>query len=320
MYSLKNTSLRTELKILNFNIEGLSRGLEDPTLINLIYEHDICILTETWKKDESKINLPGYWDFSQVRPKHRKAGRHSGGISVLCKEKYRPGLKILHTSEGFIWVKLESTFFSLVNDLFICATYIPPQYTTNISCKKIDYFSVLNECIMKYSALGNIIIAGDMNARTKSQCSSHQYEIPEIEALYPSEFRTNSGASQRVSNDTKGNAYGNQLIQLCKNFNLKIANGSVLGDRTGSFTCHTNRGSSVVDYFICDPSVFNLISSMIVLPPQFNSVHSPLSLSLECDFDIQKANEKLSPSPQKNYVGFREVRGLLKSVKSRGEY
>ena len=84
--STENVKLLEGLRILNFNIEGLDSGLQDPSLIDLINRHDICILTETWKKDDSKINLDGFWDFSQIRPKHKKAGRYSGGISLLCKD------------------------------------------------------------------------------------------------------------------------------------------------------------------------------------------------------------------------------------------
>ena len=39
----------------------------------LLYQHDICLLSDTWKRDESKIGLPGWWDFSLVRPKHKKS-------------------------------------------------------------------------------------------------------------------------------------------------------------------------------------------------------------------------------------------------------
>ena len=96
--------------------------------IDLLYEHDICLLQETWKRDESKINLPGCWDFSQVRPKYRKKGRHSGGITVLCKDQYRPGIKILESSEGIIWMKLDAKFF---NFFFLCTRIISHRLETN---------------------------------------------------------------------------------------------------------------------------------------------------------------------------------------------
>ena len=76
------------IKLLSFNIEGLASGLEDPDFINLMYNHDICLLCETWKKDDSKINLPGWWDFSLVRPKNKKAGRHSGAFPFYVRRNF----------------------------------------------------------------------------------------------------------------------------------------------------------------------------------------------------------------------------------------
>ena len=115
------------LNILSFNVENLQPKLDEPTFIDLIYKHDICILCETWNKDDSKIGLPGYWDFSQIQPKNKKAGRYSRGISILAKDSLRAGIKVVHNSEGFIWLKLDKNFFNLGNDLYICAAYIPPQ-------------------------------------------------------------------------------------------------------------------------------------------------------------------------------------------------
>ena len=258
---------------------------------------DICILTETWKKDDSKINLDGFWDFSQIRPKHKKAGRYSGGISLLCKDSHRRGLKVAKHSEGFIWVRLDAKFFNLENDVYLCALYIPPQHTSNSYCKRIDYFSELNEDIIKFSSIGNIIIKGDFNSRTGSTTNKVTHEAPVIDSLCPNEARIENWIETRASSDTKSNAYGSKLLQLCKNFNLRIVNGSITGDRTGAFTCHTRRGSSIVDYFICDYSIYNLVSTMEVLPPQYSSVHSPISMSLDFEFAHHQILEEKLPLP-----------------------
>ena len=139
--------------------------LEDPLFNDLLYKYDICLFNETWRKEESKIALPGLWDFSLIRPKNKKAGRHSGGITIFCKERVRRGLRIIDASEGFIWVKLDANFFNLTNDLFLCAAYIPPENTSKSINLKTDYFQSLTESLMKYSDQGNILIMGDLNAR-----------------------------------------------------------------------------------------------------------------------------------------------------------
>jgi hypothetical protein len=122
---LHSNNTKSQLNILSYNVEGLASTLEDPTFTDLIYNHDICLLNETWKDTDSKISLPGLWDYSLIRPKHKKAGRHSGGITVFCKDVLRPGLKVLNSSEGFVWLKLDSKILNLSNDLLICAALYP---------------------------------------------------------------------------------------------------------------------------------------------------------------------------------------------------
>ena len=73
------------LRLFTFNGEGLKPKLEDPNFLETIQDYDISILTETWKNDPSKINIEGFWDYPQVRPKHKNAVRHSGGIPTLAR-------------------------------------------------------------------------------------------------------------------------------------------------------------------------------------------------------------------------------------------
>ena len=99
MSSLTQNSARTgaepakHLRLLSFNVEGLDSMLLDPSFMELIDKHDICILTETMRSTDEKLNLDGFWDFSQIRPKPKdkkdKAGRYSGGITALLFYKGR---------------------------------------------------------------------------------------------------------------------------------------------------------------------------------------------------------------------------------------
>ena len=66
-------------------LKALKPKPNDPNFLELIQKYDIIILTETCKADTLKINIEGSWDYSQVRPKHKNAIRHSGGITVLAK-------------------------------------------------------------------------------------------------------------------------------------------------------------------------------------------------------------------------------------------
>ena len=67
----------------------------------------------------------------------------------------------------------------------------------------------------------------------------------------------------RVSHDSNTiNQYGKWLIDVCMDNQLYVLNGRTLGDLRGKFTCHTPRGSSVIDYFISSTSLSNEILSM----------------------------------------------------------
>ena len=124
------TQKHTNLRLFDFNVEGLKSKLEDTSFIKLVQQFDISVLTETWKRDTSKLDLEGFRDFSQVRQKHFNAIRHSGGIAVLVKIIMRQGVRLAEDSEGFIWLQLEKSFFNLQNDVSLCRAYIPPSNTT----------------------------------------------------------------------------------------------------------------------------------------------------------------------------------------------
>ena len=56
---------------------------------------------------------------------------------------------------------------------------------------------------------------------------------------------------ERINKGKIVNNHGEKIIELCKLFDLKIANGRIVTDKSiGSYTCHTPRGSSTVDYAI----------------------------------------------------------------------
>ena len=112
------------------------------------------IFTETWKADASKFNIERYWDYFQIRPKHKNSIRHSGGITILAKRLIRPGIKLVENTEEFPWFKLDKkNFFQTDNDIFFCGAYIPPKNTIKNTSAKTDFFSAFSE-------KGKILILG----------------------------------------------------------------------------------------------------------------------------------------------------------------
>ena len=286
------------LNILSFNVEGLDSMLSDPGFTQLIQRHDICILSETMRMSDSKLNLENFWDDSQVRPKHEKKGRPSGGVTVLVKTPLRSGIKVVYKSEGLVWIQLDKYFFDFDEDLYICAVYIAPQSSDNVVAKRTDYFNDLLVTTNRYMDLGNVLLAGDFNSRVGNDIIEDDIELPFLSHMLPDPTPL-SNLPQRTSCDQVINQHGKKLTQLCNSLNLKIANGRCPGDILGNFTCFANKGASTVDYFIGDSKILRKISLLKVLPPEFSSVHSPISMKLDCKSVIKETIDDVIPSPQK---------------------
>ena len=56
----------------------------------------------------------------------------------------------------------------------------------------------------------------------------------------------------RLKFDNTINNHGLQLINICKNTDMRILNGRTKGDSLGRPTFHGNNGISTLDYIICD--------------------------------------------------------------------
>ena len=57
------------------------------------------------------------------------------------------------------------------------------------------------------------------------------------------------------------------MIDMCIATSLKIANGRVLGDPNGKFTCHKYNGSSVIEYVLVGSSVLSEVRYLRVWRP-----------------------------------------------------
>lgn len=270
------------LKILSFNVENLGPKLDDPQFLSLMEEHDICLFSETWLPNDDKIGLPSFWDFHFTRVKKSKHGRFSGGISAFVKKKIKNGIKVISMAEGFLWLKIDKDVFALRNHMFLCAAYIPPQYSKSAFSLNVDYFKELSQSIAKFSMEGDIILTGDFNSRVGSSIDVSHKCFEDLDKFLPPSSTVNSDLPSRSTCDSVQNQYGKNLVKLCHSFNLYVANGRTPGDMLGNFTCYTPRGPSVVDLVIGDHNAIKHVKRLQILPPSFNSVHCPISFLVSC--------------------------------------
>jgi hypothetical protein len=117
------------LTISSWNIHGLGQKHRDPDFLELL-NHDINILIETWKNNDSDIQISGNKNYHICRTKKNKDKRNSGGIIVYIKKYIEKGIVFLENFQSHkidcVWLKLDQSFFGLKDDLYICGVYIPP--------------------------------------------------------------------------------------------------------------------------------------------------------------------------------------------------
>ncbi len=173
--SKKSGSMHSEasecsaLKVFCMNIKSVGEKLCISDNQKQIFSNDIIMISETWlskKPKLSKIQIPGFKEKNLPRPfKHRKAKRDSGGILLYNRRnllRYTNIVKVV--CDHFVVLEIRDI---LPSTTYIIFTYVPPEDTTYI-CKGCDnnYFDCLSDLVVAFSSKGNVVICGDLNART----------------------------------------------------------------------------------------------------------------------------------------------------------
>jgi hypothetical protein len=140
---------------------------------------------------------------------------------------------------------------------------------------------------------GDLILMGDLNARTKTlpdfipNENNHHIPVPP-----PELYHTDCIKMKTIFNtDLRFNSYGTKFLDLCKNLPLRILNGRFLGDLLGKFTCITPQGSSAVDYGAVSPTLLNQVRYFLVSSPCLHLTdHTPIELGLSVNCTYQHSN------------------------------
>ena len=182
------------------------------------------------------------------------------------------------------------------------------------------FYKNLKKILIFFSCKGKVIICGDFNARVGDLIDSLEKE-DEPHVPLPNDGKYEF-VLPRVSCDYKTtNQYGKWLTDLCSDNQLYILNGRTLGDLTGKFTCHTSRGSSVIDYIIASKSLSNSIFNMFVHDISLFSDHCAVSMKLKiCKDNLIDDNilndgidENCIPLPD-NFVWSEDAKRLYQKV------
>ena len=297
----------TSLKILSWNIEGLNTNngeckMNMPGVLKTVNKFDVICIQETFETEQSNLHVNGFTCFSSHRSyRHKRAKRGSGGVIMLVRNQFVKGVsKQKSVSDDILWLKFKKDFFGLESDLYISSCYMLPENSSILTWRDLGVCDALEIDITKYSSLGNILICGDLNARTgllqdfvENDDRDH---IPLPHAYTPDYFN-----QYRCNLDKTVNNYGEWLMSTCISANLCTLNGRSCGDVLGNYTCYRKNSVSTLDYIIASKVLFDHFSYFKVLPFTLLSDHCPISTSfrINCKAQSKSKVETLKNCPLK---------------------
>ena len=219
---------------------------------------------------------------------NKRAKRRSGGLICYIKDVISDGIQQIDGTikhEDRLWLKLNSSFFGFSSDLFLCFTYISPATSTSTHARG-NIWQLLSTEVARFSMHGNILLTGDLNARTSVLPDYNEHDLNVFVPL-PTEYRPDY-RWPRCNTDHTINTYGKELLNLCVSSNLRIVNGRIGRDKdVGAFTCYTPRGSSVVDYFVASNHFFESIFDLSIGDLTVYSDHCPIILDIVTRREVQ---------------------------------
>ncbi len=249
-------TLEMTLSISMWNIQGLNSSAFGLKSLNTEFQKRIkemdIILQETWSRADAITHCPpNYREI--IIPSQKlstvRQGRDSGGQIIWYKSKFHNHINTVKQGKCYTWLKIHKELLSSRKDIFLCAIYIPPSESPYYS---EDTLSTLEEETSHFQAQGNVLICGDLNARTGLQ--------PDFTDTQGSKYINNKltvinntfSHIHRNNHDHTVNKNGKDLLQLCRSLGLYIINGRLRGDTLGRFTMCSPLGNSTVDYMITD--------------------------------------------------------------------
>lgn len=291
---------RALINILSWNIKGYIETIDsakinkilDQNVLKIITDYDIVFLQETHlqREDAHKIQIPGFSHIHYVRPKKNKVNTASGGLSIFINSQIRKYVKCLPRSDSnIVWLQIHSAD-GTTSDTYIGCAYIPPENSSFGKDNTHLIWDKFEHDIELYTVKGNVIVCGDLNARTGNMNDFITMDSDNNYCLLPQTYYFDR-LHGRSSMDKTVSKYGRKFVNMCTDNMLSIMNGRTLGDLQGRFTCNTPQGSSVVDYFACSQDILQNVASMTVKDFTVYSDHCPIELKVY--LSISKQNSEI---------------------------
>lgn len=136
-----------------------------------------------------------------------------------------------------------------------------------------SHVDALNRDIAYFKALGEVIVMGDLNARSgvlEDRCDATENDewsgMRTAGIEVPSELIAASSHTHAIcvrrNQDITVNLMGQQVVRMCRDHGMVILNGRLPGDAEGKCTYFADgrKGRSLIDYFISTPSLVYTLS------------------------------------------------------------
>ena len=164
-----------------------------------------------------------------------------------------------------------------------------------------EIFDELENDVINFLSKGNTILLGDFSGRT----STLNVSVSKDGNNYTNDLSDDSlQPKNRLNFDNTINNHGLQLINICKNTDMRILNGRTKGDSLGRLTFHGNNSISTVDYIICDQQTFQNVNYFVVKPPTYLSDHSQIVTWIDIEKTLLDGEKKRSKPEQALYINY----------------
>ena len=177
-----------------------------------------------------------------------------------------------------------------MKEIFISFIYASAESSIFTKSLLYDLLQELEKDCAKYNAKGSILIAGDLNARTSTNCDSVDDFSDKFSPINNIDHYINDGKGlprQNMDPSSCDNR-GEKMLNICKASHMRILNCR-FNDKTGKLTRFPTKSgdsTSLIDYFIADESMLQYIKSFDVLPLSTMSDHCCLHASIKFNLSV----------------------------------
>ena len=264
-------------------------------LNNFINVYDIICLCETFclssDYEDPLYDTSTITGYTLIHKPRNKCRRASGGLCIAIKNEFLPYVTYVENECNLLlWVKIDKRCFNTVDHVYLACAYVPPETSNYVTSSCFE--DIENEIIAFNRLSDYIIVGGDMNAHTGTRADilPHEPEDTHTDNIQTGEPMVYSIESKlealelpftRLTEDAHNlNNFGNKLIECCHDAGVCIVNGRYGPESSKCTTTH----DTTIDYFLCTPDTFNIITDMSVdiFNPCLSDVHMPIDITLKC--------------------------------------